>query len=416
MFGSPHLCRTVADSGMPSDVVEPRRDSGSRMEDGRLHERLAALVGGAWGLGASPLGAPGRVAGNVVELALEQRVGGLLLAAARRELGPADVDLLQAAMRAHTAGHLTKLVALARAGCRLKSAGVPWVVVKGPVLVELAYAGVPRSYQDLDLLVAPHAFKTAVATLEDSGATLLDRNWDMIRREDRAELHLLDPTDGTAFDVHWHLVNIGRMRRGTLIATDELLERRRLAPSVGTPVLDPTDRLIHYAFHGTISGGHQLVWMADVAAAVVHDPPDWEALIARSRQQGISTPVAVLLARSQHVLGAPIPDGLLAALVGQRWQRRAVHWLKAWRPSGRLPGGGSLSGAVTRSLVDLLPATAANTAVLASEMLRRVIDPYPHWTDPEDPAHVLNDLGGSGGRKRYFDTVTAHDRFGHLRT
>jgi hypothetical protein len=191
-------------------------------------------------------------------------------------------------------------------------------VIKGPAAVELLY-GAPgrRAYQDLDVLVEPAAFRDVLAALERAGATMLDRNWMMLRKELRGEIHLGLPR-GTSLDLHWNLIN---MNRGQMwIDSSEVLQRseRRDLGGVIVPVLDPADTLVHLAVHAAVSGGDRLLWLKDIErAATILDPP-WELVVERARHWQVAAPAGLILGRAREVLGAPIPEWVPVQLLGSR--------------------------------------------------------------------------------------------------
>lgn len=343
----------------------------------------------------------------VVDWAIDQGVTGLLQNSAGGNLSePAATRLADAAL-ADAGRHLGVIVALERLGNALQ--GGPFAVVKGPVLVETSYAGIPRPYFDLDLLVPPSQFGSALERLEAAGAVLIDRNWDLLMQEGRAQLSLKDPATSLTIDLHWHLVNLARQRQTFAISTDELLERRGTVRlhSVAVPALDVTDRLIHYAVHAATSGGHRLVWLADLSRTMDADPPDWDELVRRSRAWRVDLLVAVMLARTEATFGVGTPAGVVGELAGDPVRRRLSRWLAVWEPGGRLPGGGSIRHGVTESLCGSLAATARLTTENGAAMVRRLWDRYPHWLDPDDPAHIEHDSGGTVGRERYLAGVGA---------
>lgn len=343
----------------------------------------------------------------VVDWAIDQGVTGLLQNSAGGDLAePAATRLADAAL-ADAGRHLGVIVTLERLGNALQ--GGPFAVVKGPVLGETSYAGIPRPYFDLDLLVPPSQFGSALEQLEAAGALLIDRNWDLLMREGRAQVSLKDSATSLTIDLHWHLVNPARQRQTFAISTDELLERRGtvLLHSVRAPALEVTDRLIHYAVHAATSGGHRLVWLADLSRTMDTDPPDWDELVRRSRAWRVDLPVAVMLARAEATLGVGPPAGVVSDLAGDPVRRRLIRRLAVWEPGGRLPGGGSIRHGITESLGGSLPATARLTAANGAAMVRRFWDRYPHWLDPDDPAHIEHDSGGTVGRERYLAAVGA---------
>ena len=362
---------------------------------------LAVLAGGA----VDPA-AIRAASGPLVDWALEQRVPGLFHAAVGGQLDEPAASRLGERVLLDAGHHLRTLFALGRLAEALQARNLSWVAVKGPVLVETAYSPISRPYLDLDLLVSPSRFRPALEALEAAGSILIDRNWELLIREGRAQVGLKDGSTGLTVDLHWHLVNLARMRRTFSLRTDEMLERRVTLPlpSSMTPALERTDRFVHYALHAATSGGHRLVWLADLSRVMANDPPDWDELVRRCRRWKVGLPVAVMLARVEATLGSPVPDGVVECLVGGagRW---LTEWLSVWEPSGRLPGGGSLRHGVTGSLAGSPGETAQLTAVKAAEMVRRAWDRYPHWLDPNDPAHIEHDAGGAPGRERYLALV-----------
>ncbi len=344
----------------------------------------------------------------LVDLARDHRVSGAVLAGS-----PYLHDRLGERVRIDVMHHLATRAALADVGQLLDRAGVPWVVVKGPVLAELSYISMGRPYLDLDVVVAASAFGDAVAELATGGFDIIDRNWTLACRQRRGQLHLTS-VDGTiSLDLHWHLVNSSRHRERWAIPMAELLERRSRDPRVGGTILDPTDRTIHYAVHAALSGGHRLGWIKDVERTLVNDPPDWADLLDRCRRWRVGLAVAAMLERSRHTLGAPVPDGVIDALAGIHAHRLLVRSLRTWRPEGRLPGGGSLDRAANRSLVDTVPATMTGLAGEAVEMVARLIHPHPYWQDPTDARHMRYAAGGSEQRAAYFALVRDADGLGH---
>lgn len=230
---------------------------------------------------------------------------------------PALREAARAALEASVHRHLRATWDLAQVGRILDPTGVAWAVVKGPAAVELLYGGGGgRDYVDLDILVDPAGFGTVIEALEAHGLALLDRNWAVLRREMRGEVHHRGAS-GLEIDLHWNLVNMyrGRMR----IRSGELLGRAVPATLAGVTVrtLDPTDSLLHVCLHAAISGGDRLVWLKDIERAVAMRGPDWDELRARCARWKVGAPVGLMLARSAAVLDAAVPGPVSRALLGR---------------------------------------------------------------------------------------------------
>jgi len=166
---------------------------------------------------------------------------------------------------------------LSTLGQALDEAGVPWLVFKGPALAHLAYARPDRRrYDDLDVLTPPAAFPAAVRALESAGFAVLDRNWNLIRREGRGQLHLVHPS-GSMVDLHWHLLNRASVRRSFSVDIDEVFERARVMELDGKRVrtLHTSDTLVHTCLHAALSGAGRLLWVMDVDGLLTREAGAW---------------------------------------------------------------------------------------------------------------------------------------------
>jgi hypothetical protein len=255
----------------------------------------------------------------ILGLAAYHGVSGLLYEWLREgpPLPAALADALKARFSDAVRRHMLATAELTKVAGALEARRVPWAAVKGPVLVESLYEGRPgrRGYFDIDVLVDPAAFGEAVAALDELGASLLDRNWRMLRRDLRGEVLYRLPS-GTPLDLHWQLVNMYRLRMR--VDTAGILRRAgpvRLATRP-VPTLDPADGTAYLALHAALSGGDRLLWLKDIERAVSVWQPEWETVIERARAWRVAPAVGLMLARSRDVLGAAIPDQVTAGLIG----------------------------------------------------------------------------------------------------
>ncbi len=91
--------------------------------------------------------------------------------------------------------------------------------------------------------------------------------------------------NGTALDLHWHVVNDARLRRRFTFRTEEMLGRA-VRMAIGdsiVPALDPVDTLLHLGYHTAHSGGHRLMWLKDVERATAADGLDWDVVLRQGR-------------------------------------------------------------------------------------------------------------------------------------
>lgn len=249
---------------------------------------------------------------TVVDAAIHHRIAPLVHIRLRDATGLSDPSL--------TEEHQSQLFRHLRilAGLRWLDdvfADVPWLAFKGPVLAAVYERPDLRSYSDLDVLVDRHRLNDVVSALEAQGATLVDRNWTMIRRDVRGEMSWLLP-GGVPLDLHWTLINDRQIRSEFSLPVEAMLQRR--APmEVGSkpiPTFDAVDMLLYVALHGVYSGGHRLMWTVDIDRIVRKLRPDWSDVVDRARTAGLSVLVAVALERSRRLMGTDVPVQVLGQL------------------------------------------------------------------------------------------------------
>jgi len=282
----------------------------------------------------------------------------------------------------------------------LNDANLAWAAMKGPVLSERLWARPDlRQYIDLDILVDRRSFGRVVEALLSAGAEMVDRNWELIARQVRAEISLQLP-NGTALDLHWHLVNSAQLRQQFTFRTDEMLDRAvqmKIGDTV-VPALGPIDTLLHLGYHTAHSGGHRLMWLKDVERATADQDLDWAATLRQARAYGVTLPLAVVLARTEQVLGFEkqppaeafgparhTPWGLFAAVMDARCPGPTL-------PTDRLSG--QIAFKNTRKN------TVASVAALLASLKGRA---GPAFNPAENPLYV--DAGGDAARSAYLRVV-----------
>lgn len=213
---------------------------------------------------------------------------------------------LRQAHIASVARQLAAVSSLARTAEALGAVDVQWLCFKGPVLSEIAYGCQDlRPYTDIDILVRAADFGRATAALEAAGCKVLDQNWTLIRQRMLGEIHLVTP-EATVIDLHWQLVNEAREMPYFRLPAAALLNRRlqmRIA-GLDIPTLDPTDMLIHTAFHACISGGERLGWMADIAGVSENLPINWVDAVTRAEEWQLLLVLQGMLLRAARCTNA----------------------------------------------------------------------------------------------------------------
>lgn len=319
---------------------------------------------------------PVDLAEGLVQAAVAHRVAGCLYRSLRRWgiSAPHPLGQLRNEYRRAVMLHFRALADVKASGEILDGAGIPWLLVKGPVLSE-AYYGDPglRSYLDVDLLVRPRDLRRALTAFESAGCPITQRCWTPGPKKLPAEVTLFLP-NGSPGDLHWHLLNDAGLRRCLDLPVERMFDRPRsleLAPGLKVATLDPEDTLIHLALHAMMSGGNRLVWMKDLERAAAAGP-NWDVVVERTRSARAELPVGTMLARSHATLGSQVPVEVLRALAGGRaWARvagAAEHLSRFARPVYESP-----ASRVVRSSRHNLAATAGQLGFRAVRGTGRVL-------------------------------------------
>jgi hypothetical protein len=282
--------------------------------------------------------------------------------------------------------------------------GVTPLVLKGPVLAEAVYRRPDlRGYVDLDVLVAPADFGTALTALERAGCTIYERNWPLVRDRMLGALRLTTPA-GTILDLHWHLYYERSVRAALPVDLAAVRARGRTVDVAGRRVrtLDGLDTLVHLAVHSALDGGDRLVWCKDIEQALLYRAvPDWEQLAARVAQWHAAPAVALMLGRARRVLGVPVPPPVLEALVPDAAWRAVVRAAEVLPPT-RLPRRPTPARAVARAArVD----GAASRRELARRAAAFVRGRGGERFDTGDPESAAFPAGGVAERRAYLDEI-----------
>lgn len=321
------------------------------------------------------------------------------------------VSLLGGLYRQGRLGRLRVVGALDRARAVLEPLGVPWLVVKGPVLDEVVYRrpGL-RLYHDLDLVVPRSSFAETLEALEASGFGVVDRNWDLMRRLMIGEV-VLSLRGGPELDLHWDLLYDREFRRILRVPVDELVARARVVEVGGEPVrtLDPVDTLVHLAMHACKQGGDRLVWLKDIERSIATEAPDWADVVGRSTEWRVQLFVGTMLARARRTVSAQVPDEVLRALLPNRAWRSVLTTLDRVFPAERSTGFGTPATLVVRAtrpdVRSTLVTAVGGVARRGGRLLRGRSTRDEAQDDPEDPASRAFPTGGDEGRSLYLREI-----------
>jgi hypothetical protein len=304
--------------------------------------------------------------------------------------------------------HLRSIADLHLLRRTFEAAGVDWLAVKGPVLAVPVH-GAPdlRSYGDLDVLVPGDHLGRALAALEGIGAEVLDRNWVLLSRELKGEVHLQLPS-GTVVDLHWHLLNERENRDRFPIDIGDVFRRSRSVAinRLEVPTLSPADTLVYVALHAVVSGADRLIWLKDIERLVALEPSTTEVLRSAVAWR-TETVLGLALDLVAGTLGSdPHLERLRSRLPTRIWHRGCRRAAR-FSPPERQDGSGSLHRALVR-------ATGHRTSDGLGRLARRGLlhlrqDRSDRSTDgllPADhPGSSRFDAGGPDGRRAYLELV-----------
>jgi len=236
---------------------------------------------------------------------------------------------------------------------RFAADGIDTLVLKGAFLADVVYRERARRWMsDVDLLVRREDLARTVALLSALG-------WSQTANDamhpDTAIGHQL-PTfvqDGVRIEVHWHIEDEDSP---FLIDLEGLWRRAQPVPIAGAPALAlaAEDLLLHLCLHTShshgwlqFSGG--LRHLCDIAAVIGHyrSGLDWQVCATRADAWGIGNCAWLTLQLARDLVGAAVPETVLAQLAPRAIDARLVEAARDL----------ALSAHYTR-LVDVVPALA----------------------------------------------------------
>jgi Uncharacterised nucleotidyltransferase len=174
---------------------------------------------------------------------------------------------------------------------RLRQAGIPTILLKGPAIARWLYdEGAARSYVDTDLLLAPDDLPAAERLLaslgyEPEGHGTIPNDWP---RHARTWLH----ADSTNVDLHRTLVGVGVDPAELWKVLSEQTETMRVG-GVDVDVLRPPARALVLALHAAKDGGRIAKVRHDLGHAVERLPLDlWEETSALASRLNATSSLA----------------------------------------------------------------------------------------------------------------------------
>lgn len=203
----------------------------------------------------------------------------------------------------------------------LGAAGVPVIVLKGPVLARTLYpSAVFRPYGDLDLVVPAPGEDRAVAALTAAGLREVP-----FAAEEARRLHACPDLDAAYHRVFQAAagravveLHLDPLQLGLRPACEE--ERWRRAVPVpdlpGALMLGAEDQLVHLCVHAQKHGYSRLIWLKDLDLLLRAwgRRLDWPLVEAVAVREGVDASVWFGLRLAGRLLGTPLPHGALRRL------------------------------------------------------------------------------------------------------
>jgi putative nucleotidyltransferase-like protein len=233
--------------------------------------------------------------------------------------------------------------ALQRVLRALQELHIAVIVLKGAALAETVYpGGAVRPRRDTDVLVRGEDLARVADTLGTmgyhfTGGTHPQAWW-------RAEHYHWTfrqpnpPPFDVPLEVHWHL---DRPSRPFAIDLEGLWQRATPATIAGvdTHILAPEDGLLYLSLHACHHAGApmrrgrfnlRLLSCCDVAEVIRHYAPsfDWDAFVRRAQSWGVIPYVYLHLLLARDLVGAAVPESVLAALTPQGFDGRLLGWAR----------------------------------------------------------------------------------------
>jgi hypothetical protein len=192
---------------------------------------------------------------------------------------------------------------------------IPALIVKGPALAMQAY-GDPtmRSYGDLDFLVRQRNIRRATESLLAVGYQATVSLSAIDAGKIPGQYLFSKPDANLLVELHNDFTLRYFPRQ---LPLEKLFAQRTLVrlDHHEVPALAAEDELVYICVHGATHFWDRLSWIADVAALVTHQSGiDWMAVAETAKEVGAERMVHTGLHFAADLLGAPLPDHVLAGV------------------------------------------------------------------------------------------------------
>jgi hypothetical protein len=274
----------------------------------------------------------------LLELAEEHGMLGILatrLRSIEHRGVPAEArEKLQRQMRAQHLFTLSMTAELFRIVDTFKQAGIPTILVKGPLISLLAYKDpAVRSYVDLDLLVLHSQILPATQRMMEMGFEP-DIPISVIKTG-KVPGEYLFKRPGTKQIIELHTERTFRYYPRPMPLSDLFARKREvLLDGQNIPALLLEDEFILNSIHGAKHFWERLMWISDIATLVASHPEiDWNLLRLYGSDVGAERMIHVALQLAETVLRVPIPKEMEEEVRRDRAARKLSKQVVRWLPS-----------------------------------------------------------------------------------
>jgi hypothetical protein len=199
------------------------------------------------------------------------------------------------------------------------------VPYKGPLLAMQAYGNLAmRQFADLDFAIRQIDVPRAAAFLEANGyrATFGTTAPEEGAHPTHSEYQFVRATGNVIVEMQTEIT----LRYFPRKLDFDLLEKRLTTVSIaGEEILSfsPEDTLILLSVHGAKHFWERLMWIADISELSQAQPGiRWDEAFARAKEMGVSRAVHLALYLAHQMLEAPLPDFVLAKVLGDQTARK----------------------------------------------------------------------------------------------
>ncbi len=224
------------------------------------------------------------------------------------------------------AGELLKILQF------LQNNGISAVAFKGPLLAAMAYGNPAlRQFYDLDVLVKEKDFPAAKHLFLAQGyqpwraLTAIEETRHF--RSNHA-FTLVRSVDGLRLDLHWRIT---QERYAFALDVESLWNRLTRTSFCGRDVLSlsPEDSLLVLCIHGSKHCWERLAWICDVAELIrANAGLNWKEIMSRAEALKIEKAVILGLKLATEVVGARVPEDVLAEIREHRNVRLVTRMVR----------------------------------------------------------------------------------------